>query len=120
MKSENPTIEWYKKSGEQCLKFTFQEKLTEREAAIAIDEWREAFESKPGEKITLIWECNKMQGYETGARAKWTEALKELKSQIGPIWLISDSTFIRMGASVMAMFSSLNIKPVVSENEIQI
>ncbi len=59
-----------------------------------------------------------MRGYETGARTKWTEALNEMKSQIGKIWLISDSAFIRMGASVMAMFTSLEINPVSSESEI--
>jgi hypothetical protein len=120
MKSENPKIEWYEKSGKQCLKFIFGEKLTEKEAEIAIAEWGEAFQSKKDQKIILIWDCRKMKGYETGARTKWTDALKNMKSQIATIWLISDSAFIRIGASVMAMFSSLNINAISSESEIAI
>jgi len=118
MKSENPRIEWSEKSGKQCLRFTFGEMLTGKEAEIAIAEWREAFESKTDESIVLIWDCRKMKGYESAARTKWTEALKKLKPQIDTIWLISDSTLIRMGASVMSMLSSINIQPVSSEGEI--
>ena len=61
-----------------------------------------------------------MKGYESAARAKWTDALKEMKPQIGTIWLISDSALIRMGASVMSMLSSINIKAISSESEIVI
>lgn len=120
MKSENPRIEWSEKSGRQCLKFTFGERLTAKDAEVAVEEWREAFRSKTEESIILIWDCRKMKGYESDARAKWTNALKEMKPRIDTIWLISDSTLIRMGASVMSMLSSLNIKPISSENEIAI
>lgn len=118
MKSENPSIEWSNITGNQCLRFEFGEKLTELDAVNAITEWKEAFESKPGQKVCLIWDCRKMQGYETGARTKWTAALKEMKPQIGKIWLISENSFIRMGGSVMAVFTSLDIKAVSSESEI--
>ena len=120
MKSENPSVEWYQKSGKQFLKFIFGEKLTEKEAEVAVVEWNEAFQSKKDQKIVLIWDCRKMKGYETGARLKWTNALKDMKSQIAKIWLISDSTFIKVGASVMATFSSLNINAISSESEIVI
>ena len=59
-----------------------------------------------------------MIGYETGARTQWTAALKEMKPQIGKIWLISESSFIRIGGAVMAVVTSLDIKPVRSESEI--
>ncbi len=118
MKSENPRIEWSQRSGKQCLRFTFGERLTENEAEVAIREWRAAFQSKVDQSIILIWDCRKMKGYDSGARSKWTEALKEMKSQIGTIWLITDSTVIKMGASVMGMISSLNIKAVRAESEI--
>jgi hypothetical protein len=118
MKSINPSLKWEQKSGKQCLKFVFDGKLTAQEAEIAILEWKEAFRSKADEPITLIWDCRKMESYENAARAKWTNALKELKPQIGAIWLISNSPLIRMGASVMGMLSSLNIKAVNAESEI--
>jgi len=120
MENENPDIFWFEKSGKQCLRFDFGEQLTESEAGAAIIKWREAFESKKGQKIVLIWNCTGMRGYETGARTLWTSALKEMKSQIAQIWLISDSTFIRMGASVMGVFSSLDINSVGIEDEIVI
>ena len=120
MKSGNPTIEWSLKSGRQCLRFIFGERLTVKEAEVAIGEWREAFQSKMDTSIILIWDCRKMNGYDSAARAKWTEALKEMKSQIDTIWLITDVAIIKMGASVMGMFSSLHIKTVSSESEIVI
>lgn len=120
MKSENPRIVWSEKSGKQCLRFTFKRRLTAKEADVAIAEWREMFQSKAEQSIILIWDCKKMKGYDSAARVKWTEALEEMRSQIDTIWLITSSTVIRMGASVMGMFISLNIKAVRSESEIVI
>lgn len=120
MKSENPRIDWAAVSARQCLRFTFGERLTTREAELAIAEWREAFLSKKDEAIILIWDCRKMKGYDSAARSIWTDALKEMKPQIDTIWLITDSTVVRMGAYVMGMLTSLNIKVVASETEIGI
>lgn len=118
MKSENPKIEWIQKSGKQCLRFTFGERLATKEAETAIIEWREAFERSINNPITLIWDCRNMKGYDSNARTKWTDALKEMKSNIDTIWLITESSMIKMGASVMNMFVSLNIKIVSNESEI--
>jgi hypothetical protein len=68
-----------------------------------------------GKHITLIWNCQEMTSYDTAARIQWQQTLKDLSDQIETIWLITDSRMIRMGAAVMALFSSLNIKPVDSE-----
>jgi len=118
MDTENPRIEWQTKSGKSCLKFTFQDKLTEDMAGAAIKKWQEAFQSKPGEKFILVWDCLKMAGYDNGSRTQWQIALKEMKDQIDTVWLITKSNVIRMGASVMSLFSSLEIKTVTSESEI--
>ena len=118
MEALNPKIEWQEKAGKKCLRFTFSGKLTEQDAASAIKAWRAAFAARMGEPITLIWDCHEMTGYDTGARTQWQQTLKELGDQIESIWLISSSRMIRMGASVMALFSSLNIKPVESEDAI--
>ena len=59
-----------------------------------------------------------MKCYESGARKKWTNALFEMKPQIGTIWLISDSALIRMGATVMGMATSLNIRTVGCESDL--
>jgi len=117
MKNGNPRIEWSQKSEKQCLKFTFGERLTAKEAEAAIGEWRKVFQNIPNNLIILIWDCRKMKGYDSDARVKWTDAIKEMKSQIDTIWLIADSSFIKMGAAVMGMVTSLNIKTIRSESE---
>lgn len=113
-----PQVDWYEKDGKKFLKFTFEEHLTERDADLAILKWKQAFQIRKCQSIDLIWDCRKMKQYESGARQKWTNTLFELKSQINSIWLITESSIIKMGASVMSMATSLNIKTVASENEV--
>ena len=117
---ENPKIEWKNNPKKKCLKFTFNDRLGEQDAVSAIEKWQKSFKTFPREKILLIWDCLTMTGYESGARNHWQNALKEMKEQIDSIWLITNSGFIRMGASVMSVFSSYPIKVVSSENEIVI
>ena len=118
MSGTGPEIEWCEKTGGNCLRFTFGETLTERDADFAINKWREAFYQRREQCVSLIWDCTSMKQYESGARKKWTNALFEMRPQIGSIWLISDSTIVRMGASVMSMATSLHIKTVRSESEV--
>jgi len=115
-----PKIEWERRGKSPCLRFTFGAHLGEHGAREAIAEWRRLFETAPPGKVALIWDCREMKGYDSAARTIWQETLKELRDQIGTIFLISDSAMIRMGASVMSLFSSLEIKPVRSEAEIEL
>lgn len=117
---ENPELEWVQKSGKNCLKFTFQESFRASEAGPAIDKWREALAAKPQERIVHIWDCLQMKDYEQQARTMWSEACKDLKDQIDVIWVITNSLIIKMGATVISVFTSLNIKVVKSENDIRI
>ena len=87
MSGMNPTIEWCEKSGGNCLRFTFGEMLTERDAEFAINKWKQAFNQKKDQCISLIWDCTDMKQYESAARKKWTNALFEMRPQIGSIWL---------------------------------
>lgn len=114
----SPKVEWYEKKGRNFLRFTFGEQLTERDADFAILKWKHEFRLKRDQCISLIWDCKHMKGYESGARQKWTNTLFELKPRIGSIWLISESTIIRMGASVMGMATSMSIKAVTCESEV--
>ena len=118
MSDEKPKIEWLKKSEKQCLRFIFDETLTVPAAEAAIAEWKEAFRSVTEQSITLIWDCRKMKNYDGAAKDKWTSALKEMKTRIETIWIISDSAIIRMGASMMGLLTSLKIKAISSESEI--
>lgn len=117
---ENPSIDWMNKSGKECLKFTFTGKFSQADAGPALEKWRQAFSARPGEKITLIWDCLNMEDYDHEARTVWQNACKELKDQIDVIWVITNSLLIRMGASVISVFTSLKIKVVGTEEEIQV
>ena len=94
MSDENPRIEWVQKAGVKCLKFTFKNNLEEQDAINAIAKWRAAFRLKFNEKIILIWDCVEMRGYDIKARNLWQGALKEMKSHIESIWLITNSSLI--------------------------
>ena len=118
IETNTPKIEWDNRHGTPCLRFTFSQRLSEQGARAAIAEWRRAFDAVPFGKIVLLWDCREMSGYDSEARIQWQETLKELKPRIKTIWLITDSSLIRMGASVMSLFSSLTIKAVRSEDDI--
>ena len=118
MRNLNPSIEWVQKSGKTCLRFVFGEMLTASEAEIAIQEWKAAFQSKIDESIVLLWDCKRMRGYENAARAQWILALKEMKSQIHSIWLITDSAVIKLGAAIMGSLTAQTIKAVSCESEV--
>ena len=117
---ENPQMEWIQKTGKECLKFTFTGNFSEMNARAAAGKWREAFGSRPDEKITMIWDCLKMDDYDHEARTVWQNLCKEYKDQIGFIWVITNSILIKMGASVISVFTSLKIKVVSSEQEVQV
>mgnify|MGYP001028572477 CR=1 FL=1 len=117
---DNPNIQWIKKSGKDCLKFTFNGKFSDQDAVTATEKWRQIFATKKQEKIILIWDCLDMHDYDQQARSLWQNACKEMKDQISIIWVVTNSLLIRMGASVISVFTSLKIKVVATENEIQI
>lgn len=102
------------------MKFTFKGNFSEQDARTAVENWRQTFAAKPQDKIILIWDCLEMHDYDQQARTLWQNACKELKSQIDVIWVLTNSILIRMGASVISVFTSLKIKVVSSENDIQI
>ena len=118
--SRNPNIEWKEIAGKKCLKFTFTGKLSLNEADIAILEWRNQFRSTVNKPIHVIWDCRKMEGYQPEAKDHWTDALHEMKDEIDTIWLLAGSPVIKMGASIMGLFTSIRIMPVSSESEIPV
>ena len=118
MNNRNPIIEWSETSGKECLRFTFGENLTVDEALVAIAEWKNRFKEKADKPILIIWDCRKMRRYEQYARVKWIAALKEMKTDIKSIWLITDNLYIKFGASLMSTFTSIKINSVSSEDEI--
>ena len=115
---DNPIIDWCQVKNHNCLKFTFREKLTEKNADIAIERWTKLFDLNSDKKIILIWHCIEMTGYEPMARIKWQKAIKMLKDQIDCIWLVSNSKLILTGARIMSFFTSFKINITSSEDKI--
>lgn len=115
---KNPIIEWSSVSNQPCLKFTFRGMFSNEHAEEAVQEWKQMIESNSDNKIVLVWDCLEMSGYDTEARNLWQETLKELKHRIHTIWLITNSKLIKMGAMVVSVFTSFEIKTVSSEAEI--
>ena len=114
-----PVIGWHQEGDQPCLKFTFGSELRLEDATAAIDEWRKAFDQLSGHPIVLIWDARELTDYDSAARKAWQKTMKELRNQIDTIWLITQSNIVTMGATVMSIFSSLDIKVVRSEDEIE-
>jgi hypothetical protein len=114
----NPTINWVRKSGALCLKFTFNGNFSKHDASEAMLRWKEALSSRPFEKVIHIWDCQNMVDYEQEAKKIWIDNCKELQTQIGTVWLITDSLLICMGARIISLLTYLNIKVVRSEANI--
>jgi len=112
-------IELCEVNNEDCLKFTFVDKLIEKDAIEGVKEWEDIFSSVDiNEKTTIIWDSTHMTGFENKARIIWQKTIKKLKQQIKTVWLITDSKTIHAGAKLMSLFTSFEIKVVKLEEEI--
>lgn len=120
MNQDNPDIQWKTIKNKEHLYFTFDGTLTLNDATLATKKWTDIFKTKINGKITIVWNCLKMSGYEPMARSVWQKKMKELKNQIDIIWLITDSSIVKAGANIMSVFTSYEIKTVKSEDEIKV
>ena len=112
-------IKWIEINSKPYLKFIFDEYLEEQQALDTIVQWRKEFNLHANSKISIIWDCSKMHGYNPQARIHWQNAIKELKSQTETIWLISSSLIIRTGANIISRFVGISINAIDSENKIK-
>lgn len=112
-------IKWVTMNSKKFLKFSFDENLGEEEARVATEQWKKEMAAHANMKVSLIWDCLQMKGYDSNARILWQNTLKEVKDNVEKIWLISNSQFIRVGANVISVFSGIRINPVDSEDKIQ-
>ena len=100
-----------------CITFTFTGEFKEVDALEGIEEWRNIFEPLDT-KVSLVWDCLKMTGFESGARVAWQKAMKEMGDRIDKVWLISSSPVIRTGAKLMSTFTKFKIKSVKTHEEV--
>ena len=106
-------------SNNECLRFKFTGRLNAEDAELAVKEWKKLFENLGDEKLSLIWDCSEMKGFETKARNIWQQAMKDLNKNIDTVWLITTSSFIKAGAKLISTFTKFNMKVVKSEDEIK-
>ena len=105
-------------SNSECLRFTFIGELKADDAETAVEEWKKLFENLGDEKLSLIWDCLQMTGFENKARVIWQQAMKELKGNIDMVWLITTSNVIKAGAKLISTFTKFKMKVVKSQEEI--
>ena len=101
----------------EYLKFDFPKHLDVVTAEHAIDQWN-AQVANEDQKISLIFNCTKMSGFDTEARRKWQSTLKNLKAKTGDIWIVSDNLFILGAAKTMGILSGYQIKTTRSIDQI--
>ncbi|MDW7694936.1 hypothetical protein R9C00_09290 [Flammeovirgaceae bacterium SG7u.111] len=107
-------------SGKLFLKFEFIGSLKEDIALEAISRWEVLMDTQleEGEKAEIIWNCERMTGYESEARKGWQSMLKESKEKTGDIWIVTAKTMFRVAAKTMALLTNYKLKAVSSEREI--
>ena len=115
------SVQLIKKSEKLYLQFNFVGHLDEATAAQAISEWRKKLQHihPPDAKIDLIYNCTSMTGFDTAARKKWQETMKELQPHTNVIWIVSDNIFIIGAAKTMSILTRYTIKSVKSLEEIR-
>lgn len=96
----------------ECLKFNFNGHLKTSDAMEGIEEWRKLFKTANGDKITIIWDCINMTGFDNKARVQWQQAIKDLKAKFECVWLVTDNKIIKAGAKLMNTFTSFKLKVV--------
>ena len=119
MKTSNPKIEWKDIGTVKCLFFTFEGIFRKSDAIMAVKRWKTEMTQINTKKVTIVWQCLAMKNYEREARQLWQETLKEFESQIGMIWLVTDSVLIQAGAEIMSFFTYFEMKVVASLTELE-
>lgn len=112
-------ISWRELKSKKYLEFVFLGDFSESEAEEAIEKWDQLFSSIPeSQKANLIWNCNEMKKFTSGAAKIWKGAMSKFGHKIDTIWLISSNSFIRMGAKTVTFLLPVNLKAVTSEDDI--
>lgn len=102
------------------LQFDFPDYLDKDMANTAIEIWKLEMKrlSKEG-KVSLIFNCDCMSGFDTEARRNWQSAMKEQKDAIAEVWVVCNNVFILGAAKTMGVLSGYSIKVTRSISEIR-
>ncbi len=104
-------------SPEQSYIIEFNGEFTHEAAKKLATQWRSDFSLKANTtSTTVIFDATHMKNYEPMARAEWQKVMKDLKSKINEIWVVSDSQIILAGAKLLGIFTSFKIKTAANIN----
>lgn len=117
----NVSVQLIQKNEKLFIQFDFTGHLDEPAAVKAISEWRKELSNihTPNAKTDLIYNCISMTGFDTAARKRWQETMKELQPRTNVIWIVSDNIFIIGAAKTMSILTRYTIKSVKSLEEIR-
>ncbi len=90
------------------LQFDFIGHLSDEIAAKALENWKGHMNLNT--KTSIVYNCQKMKGFETNARRNWQAAMSGYKNQIDVIWIVCDNLFILTAAKTMGILTGLPIK----------
>ncbi|MDN4165552.1 hypothetical protein QWY31_08570 [Cytophagales bacterium LB-30] len=115
----NGSLELTEIQNRVAIVFHFEGLLTQQKAQEYVKQWHKIFLSHNKEKIIIVFNASQMSDYQPMARVVFQTAIKELKTQIDSIWVISNSKVIKAGAALMSIFSSFQIATVGSLDDIK-
>ena len=91
----------------------------QRRAAAAVTQFRQVARARSG-SYTVIADLCEMTGYESVSRQLWQEAFRAERMRIRLLVLVgAQSTFIRMGASVVGAFAGVPVRFVDSWDDVE-
>jgi hypothetical protein len=105
-------------AGVRCIVHVFCDHLTEEDALERLRHQRDIM-STFRDKVTFVWDCRKMTGYDSAARRRWQEALRLDSERIVEAWVVSESVLIRMGASVIGLLAQFPVRACTHLEEVQ-
>jgi hypothetical protein len=111
-------IEWFDIRNKRCLLLRFDKHFSSENAQSAINILQPMIDDING-KLTMVWECSTMVGYDARAREAWQAFIKNIKPKIETINLVSQNIVIRTGAMVIGIFSGIKIVTWASLDDFQ-
>lgn len=107
-------------NSQNCMMFRFRGKFTEAAARKSIESWSAYQDQNPDSKLTHVWVCTNMTGFDNSAKNLWLDQMNAQKTRINSIKIISDNIVIRGAARLMSKFTNHELEVLKSEAELNL
>ncbi|MBS1508920.1 MAG: hypothetical protein JSS79_19945 [Bacteroidetes bacterium] len=98
-------------NSKEYLQFDFTGFLDVAVATDALHRWDEQMKKANNHaKVSLVYNCQNMKGFDTSARKLWQAAMQRHKNLVNTTWIISDNVFILGAAKTMGLLTGFPIK----------